>query len=353
MTETRSERVVWIVSEGSPGHVSQSVGLAEALAKQVPIRVERVECRPRLNGAARSLVRAWMGRSGRPLPNWILKRWLQVDLSATTAPKPDLILSSGGKSVFAARSLAARHGVPYVFLGERKPYPSEWFHTVFTPSARETGVNDVAIEMIPTQVTKAGVDKAAAAWADRPTGRLWTMVIGGASVSHRYVAADWDELAAGMNTLARREGIRWLVTTSRRTGAEAEARLRIGLDPSVVAAAVWWAEKPEKKMSAFLGSAEEVVVTQDSVTMVTEAVASGRPVIVVRPQDVRFPEGSFMPGYFSRLEAGRRISRAPMSGLGNFSAGSGTFLVRIGPIESEMVQCLLPRLAWRDPKPVA
>lgn len=106
-------------------------------------------------------------------------------------------------------------------------------------------------------------------------------------------------------------------------------------------------------MSAFLGSAEQVVVTQDSVTMVTEAVASGRPVIVVRPQDVRFPEGSFMPGYFSRLEAGRRISRAPMSGLGNFSAGSGTFLVRIGPIESEMVQCLLPRLGWRDPKPVA
>lgn len=347
MTETPSARVVWIVSEGSPGHVSQSVGLAEALAKQVPIRVERIECRPRLNGAVRSLVRVWMGRNGRPLPDWILKRWLRVDLSATTASKPDLILSSGGKSVFAACSLAARHGAPYVFLGERKPYPSEWFHTVFTPSARETGVNDVPIEMIPTQVTKAGVEKAAAAWADRPTGRLWAMVVGGASVSHRYAASDWDELAAGMNALARREGIRWLVTTSRRTGAEAEARLRAGLDPSVVAAAVWWSEKPEKKMSAFLGAAGQVVVTQDSVTMVTEAVASGRPVVVVRPAIVKLPRGSFMGGYFETMENSRRIIRAPIEKLAIYEPRSFLFHSRITPFNDDLCAQLTKRLGWR------
>jgi len=341
------DRVVWIVSEGSPGHVSQSVGLAEALSKRVPLRVERIECRSRLNGVARSLVRTWMGRGGRPLPGWFLKKWLRLDLSAVTAKKPDMILSSGGKSVFAARSLAACSGAPYVFLGERKPYPSEWFHTVFTPSARETGVNDVAIEMIPTQVTKAGVEKAAASWADRPTGRLWAMVIGGTSVSHRYTDADWNALAAGMNTLARREGIRWLVTTSRRTGAEAEARLRAGLNSTVVAAAVWWAEKPEKKMQAFLGSAECVFVTQDSVTMVTEAVASGRPVVVASPADVRFPINSFSPGYFDRLENQGCILR---SAIHELHAINYERLEKIAPpaqsMEQDMAKKLMSRLAW-------
>ena len=347
MTDTRKERLVWIVSEGSPGHVSQSVGLAEALAKQMPIRVERIECRPRLNGTARSLVRAWMGRGGRALPEWVLRRWLRVDLSATTVPKPDLILSSGGKSVFAARTLAARSGAPYVFLGERKPYPSEWFHTVFTPSVRETGVNDVLIEMIPTQVTKESVEKAAAAWTGRPPGRLWAMVIGGASVSHRYTDADWDALAAGMNALARREGIRWLVTTSRRTGAAAETRLRAGLEQAAVAAAVWWAEKPEKKMQAFLGSAERVVVTQDSVTMVTEAVASGREVVVVRPADVRFPRDSFMLGYLANLEMSGRIVRVPMSGICDAAVLAERFRVRQAPVETEIVECILVRLDLR------
>lgn len=346
MTDVRNERIVWIVSEGSPGHVSQSAGLADALSGFLPIRIERVECRPRLNGVARSLVRAWMGQAGGSLPDWIVRRWLRMDMAAATAAKPDFILSSGGKSVFAARVLAVRHRVPYVFLGERKPYPSSWFHTVFTPSARERDINDVPIEMIPTQVNRSGVERAAAGWTGRPSGRLCAMIIGGASVSHRYTASDWDGLAAGMNLLASREGFRWLITTSRRTGAEAEARLRAGLDKSLLAASVWWAEKTEKKMSAYLGSAEQVFVTQDSVTMVTEAVASARPVIVLRPADVRFPQGSFMPDYLARLEVNRRIVRFTMSGLADFSAQDHIFEVRKEPVEAEIVRQLIPRLGW-------
>lgn len=344
-------KTIWIISEGSPGHVSQSVGLAAALAERTPAEIARIECRPRLNGAIRTLVRAWMGREGRSLPDWVVRRWLRIE--GEPAGRPDLILCSGGKSVFAARTLAVRHGAPCVFLGERKPYPSEWFHTVFTPSACETGLNDVQIEMIPTQVTQAGVERAASAWTERPSGRLWAMVIGGPSVSHRYVASDWGALATGMNALARREGIRWLVTTSRRTGAAVEARLRAGLEPAVVASAVWWAEKPEKKMSAFLGAAEQVVVTQDSVTMVTEAVASGRPVVVVTPANVRFPEGSFLPGYFSQLEANRRIARVPVAALADFLSSGRDFSVRTKPVELEMAQNLISRLGWAVPESVA
>jgi mitochondrial fission protein ELM1 len=335
--------VVWIISEGSPGHISQSEGLVVALAKLTNLEATVVETRPRLKGIVRTLVRFWMGRRGKALPSKFLTRWLGCEVPRG-APRPDFIVASGGKSVFAARSLAVQFGLPLVFIGERKPYPSEWFHTVFTPSARETGANDVQIEMIPTQVTKASVERAAGTWADRPTGRLWAMVIGGTSVSHRYAASDWDELAAGMNVLAHREGIRWLLTTSRRTGAEAEARLRAGLDQSVLAAAVWWAEKPEKRMSAFLGSAERVAVTQDSVTMVTEAVASGRPVMVMRPADVRFPRGSFMPDYLANLEAAGRIMRISMADISAAATPAEYFHLRREPVEAEMVDYLLARL---------
>ena len=336
------KRCVWIISEGSPGHISQSEGLVQALARRIELQVSTVETRPRLNGFGRKLVRLWMGAPGRPLPAGFLQKVLGCE--APQDPPPDLIVTSGGKAVFAARTLAARFGAPLVFIGERKPYPSGWFHTVFTPSASETGVNDVAIEMIPTQVTRERVEQAAAAWTERPDGRLWAMVIGGTSVSHRYAASDWDELAAGMNALAHREGIRWLLTTSRRTGAEAEARLRAGLDLSVVAAAVWWAGKPEKKMEAFLGTAERVIVTQDSVTMITEAVASGRPVAVTRPADVRFPRDSFMPDYLANLEAAGRIMRVSMADISAAAAPAECFHLRREPVEAEMVDYLLARL---------
>lgn len=307
------KRQVWIISEGSPGHISQSEGLVRGLACVRDTEVTVIETRPRLNGLARKLVRLWMGAAGRPLPEAFLSKMLGCQVPV--GGKPDLIVTSGGKAVFAARSIAARTGAPLVFIGERKPYPSEWFHTVFTPSPFETGGNDVLLERIPTRISREDVLRAAAAWHGKPAGRLWTMVVGGASASHRYTPADWTALASAMNALATNHGIRWLISTSRRTGAHAEGLLRKTLEPSAVADAIWWSDKPEKRLLALLGAAERVFATQDSITMITEAIASGLPVEVVRPADVAFATTSFLPSYLARLEASGWIRRLTVSSL--------------------------------------
>lgn len=309
-------RILWIISEGSPGHVSQSIGLATALGEKWPVAIRQFECQPRVSGFVRHLIRLfWMGKSGRPLPEWMLHGPLGLERPKAGEPAPDLILSSGGRSVFAARTLAVKYGVPFVFLGERKPYPPEWFHTVFTPSSLETAPNDIRMDVIPTKITPEIVHQAAADWADRPGGRLWAMLIGGKSRSHDFQDADWENLAKGMAKLADRNGIRWLVTTSRRTGAELETRLRGLLPPEILADAVWWCHQPEKKLAAYLGAAEVIWVTQDSISMVTEAVATGKPVIVIQPAATTFSTSSFMPGYLANLESLGLISRLPIARL--------------------------------------
>ncbi len=333
------KRIAWIVSEGSPGHVSQSVGLVAALGFQSIA----IETRPRLGGIARQLVRLWMGRAGRPLSRRFRENRLRCRVP-DDAPAPGLIVCSGGKSVFAARSLAAETGAPLVYLGERKPYPSDWFHTVFTPSAAERGANDVPIESIPTKINRDLADAAAAAWTDRPAGPLWAALVGGSSASHRYQSADWQEMAAGMNELARARGIRWLITTSPRTGAEAERILKSALNPAAIAAAVWWSESQDRKMAAFLGAADAVFVTQDSVTMVTEAVASGRPTAVVRPCETHFASESYLPGYFTNLENRGRLKRLPIAALADFQPAAGWHIPRECPVEQELATILLKRL---------
>ncbi|MES2921501.1 MAG: ELM1/GtrOC1 family putative glycosyltransferase [Verrucomicrobiota bacterium] len=313
------KRVIWIISEGSPGHVSQSVGLAEALAAQVPATIRQFECRPRSGGIVRGFIRRfWMGKLARPLPDWMLRHWLRLERPARNEPSPDLIIASGGKSVFAARTLATKHGVPLIFLGERKPYLASWFHTTFSPSSFDTEANDVRMDVIPTKITPQIIQQAAAGWGDRPGGRLWTMMIGGSSRSHHYQTGDWEQLAEGMTELARREDIRWLVTTSRRSGLELEAQLRDLLPPAILADAVWWCRQPDKKLTAFLGASEKLWVTQDSVSMVTEAVASEKPTIVIYPVVVEFPLTSFMPGYLDNLEKLGLILRLPMNALPEF-----------------------------------
>jgi hypothetical protein len=313
------KRVIWIISEGSPGHVSQSVGLAEALASQVPATIRQLECRPRSGGLIRDFIRkVWMGKRARPLPDLILDHWLRLERPGRNEAGPHVIIASGGKSVFAARTLATKHRVPLVFLGERKPYPATWFHTTFTPSFIDAEANDIRMDVIPTKITPQGVRQAAANWAERPAGRLWAMLIGGSSRSHRYQNSDWERLAEGMADLARREGVHWLVTTSRRSGIDLEDRLSVLLPPDIVADAVWWCRQPEKKLAAYLGAAEKLWVTQDSVSMVTEAVASGKPTIVIQPMSVEFPLNSFMPGYLGNLEKLGLIQRLPMNALPEF-----------------------------------
>lgn len=336
-------RVVWIISEGSPGHLSQSEGLVAALGQQVKLEVHVILTRQRFGGFIRTLVRRWMGRAGSPLSDRFLKSMLGCE---PPGMMPNLIVTSGGKAVFAARSLAVKHGAPLVFLGERKPYPASWFHTVFTPSPFETDATDVPLEMIPTSITPEKVNFASATWEERPNGSLWAMIIGGTSASHPYTDADWKLLALKMNTLAQANDIRWLVSTSRRTGAGAEAILREHLDPQSIARAVWWGEKPEKLMAAFLGSATWVCVTRDSVTMVTEAVASGRPVLVTAPAGIAIKPTSFLHAYYDRLEKASRIVLVPIDRLGDFHTEEIRLEPRSQPINGELATTLLARLHW-------
>ncbi len=347
-------RTIWIISEGSPGHVSQSAGLATALADRTPLEIHQFECRPKINGFVRHLIRLiWMGKNGKPLPDRWLYGSIGLERSAVSTPPPDLILSSGGRSVFAARTLAVRHGVPFVFLGERKPYPASWFHTTFTPSSLETATNDIRMDVIPTKITEKSVREAAADWLEKPSGKLWTILIGGKSRSHDYQDNDWENLVAGMVALAERESIRWLLTTSRRTGKEVEARLQALLPREILADAVWWCHQPEKKFNAYLGAADRIWVTQDSVSMVTEAVSARKPVSAISPAHTPFPETSFVPGYMARLESLGLVERFPISQMAATRTTTSADFPNNFLTVPALAEILMQRLDWLQPQSAA
>ena len=83
--------------------------------------------------------------------------------------------------------------------------------------------------------------------------------------------------AAGQRTGARRHGGSLLITTSARTPASALAGLASALDaPHYLFG--WKKGRAENPYYAFLGLAEEIVVTADSVSMIAEACATAKPV---------------------------------------------------------------------------
>ncbi|MFO7936468.1 MAG: ELM1/GtrOC1 family putative glycosyltransferase [Kiritimatiellia bacterium] len=333
-------KTIWVISEGSPGHICQSEDLADALSDETECRVVIVRGRENIRGWLRSSVRFTMKICGGNVSDSFLSKVADIEIPED-AGDPDLLICSGGKSVFAAKALSVKHDTPLVFIGERKHFPAEWFHTVVSPVPEENAEKIIDVEMIPTAVSPALI-----AEHGMPEKGLWCMIVGGASRSHHFRKSDWKALARGMNVLAEREKIRWLLTTSRRTGTEAEMTLKETLNEEILEDAIWWSEKPRRELYDFMARSELLCVTQDSVTMVTEAVSSGRPVVSIYPDEVIFASDSFLPAYFDRLEKNRRMMRMSAAGLKDAEIDVLGFNLLAEEILHSVARELIKRLEW-------
>jgi hypothetical protein len=108
------------------------------------------------------------------------------------------------------------------------------------------------------------------------------LLVGGNSKSARYQLQDFHELGLLASDLATHADASLLVTTSRRTGKAATDQLRLAL--TAEHALFKWGEQSENPYHAFLGLAEAVIVTGDSMSMCAEACSLGKPVFVYMPR---------------------------------------------------------------------
>src|SRR3546814_5932667 len=111
-----------------------------------------------------------------------------------------------------------------------------------------------------------------------PSPRV-AVLVGG---NNRYYTLD-DEWMRGfvaqLRQMVDRSGCGILATISRRTGEAETSILRGGL--ASMPAALWDGKGPNPYFG-FLGLADAIVVTCDSISMVSEACSTGKPVLVAR-----------------------------------------------------------------------
>jgi mitochondrial fission protein ELM1 len=111
-------------------------------------------------------------------------------------------------------------------------------------------------------------------WLPRP--RI-TVLLGGSSRAFRFTAFDAENFGRSLATMARENNGSLLVTPSGRTSPAAVAALSRAISdiPNFV-----WNGTGANPYLALLGFADVIVVTGDSVNMVTEAAGTGKPVYV-------------------------------------------------------------------------
>jgi len=262
---------VWLLASYRAGENTQIRALAEAL--DWPYEIKRLVYRPL----------AWR-------PHLLCREDLAgLDRAASdplTSPWPDLIISAAVRNEPAARWIRRRaeHPVKLVFLGRVWAGLENFDLVVTTPQYRLSDHPRVLRNLTTQQaITPERLADAARDWAASfahlPRPRV-AVLVGGTSGPHALDARAATRLAGEAGALAG-DGGSLLVTTSARTPAAAAAALARHLDmPHHLHR---WAPDAANPYLAMLALAERIVVTGDSIAMVSEAIATGKPVHIFDP----------------------------------------------------------------------
>ena len=251
----------WILSEGLAGLQAQAMGLAEAAGLSPELRV----LRPRA---------PW-----RFFPARIWPQPLAAVKDAVRAPLPGILIGCGG--VAAAVGSALRRTVPALVQVQHPRMDPERFDLVVVNRHDElTGPNVVVTRTALHRVTPERLAAAAAAWRDRFAAFKRPMVavlVGGSNGRFRLDTAVAGRLATDLAAMARRDAVGVVVTPSRRTDPAVVQVLRDALAP----VGGWvWDGSGDNPYFSMLALADAIVVTMDSVSMISEAVATSAPVLV-------------------------------------------------------------------------
>ena len=258
----------WVLSDGRPGSEAQSIGSAEAMG--LAPRTKQIEVRA-----------PW-----RWLPPIIWPRSLRTLARGgprLTPPWPGVLIACGRLTAVPALAVRrASQGACFIVQIQDARIAARHFDLVVVPQHdRLRGSNVLtcrgALNRVTPQRLAAAAERLAPQLDHLPRPRV-AVLIGGPSRAYRMPPRVVRNLAAQLADLARRHGAGLMVTASRRTGEENESILRAALAelPSV-----FWDGRGDNPYFGYLGFADAVVVTEDSVTMVSEAAATGKPVHVV------------------------------------------------------------------------
>ena len=262
-----TEKSCWILTEGMAGTENQCLGLAEALGLEP--EVKRIALRAPwrwLPVASLPWPLAAQGKGADPLrPPW-----------------PDLLISAGRKSVAPALAIKAKAKGRTFTVHLLNPYGRRLrFDLVAVPRHdRMHGKNVVVTEGALNRITPERLRSAFESHGER-LGRmqkpLLAVLLGGASKRFRFTERAAEELGVLLRAVAAETGGSLLITPSRRTEAWIMVKLRAELEglPAEI-----WDGTGDNPYFAYLAAADGIVVTNDSISMASEAATTGKPVFV-------------------------------------------------------------------------
>ncbi len=271
----------WVISDGKAGDEAQCLGVLERLGLTAEIR----RVRPR---KLFTLAMPWGPIDPAEAPD--------RPGSPIAPPWPDIAVASGRRTVAYLRRVRKEAGGRTLTVFLKDPSTgADTAETIWVPQHdRLRGPNVLATLTSPHRISPERLASArgqAPAWLREGRPGIG-VILGGNSKHHRFTEADIDRLVKALQALAR-GGANLVVTPSRRTPAAlAEAVRALCAETG----GFFWDGTGENPYIAILAHADHLVVTADSVNMLGEAAATGKPIHLFTPSGGHRKISSFVNG---------------------------------------------------------
>ena len=235
--------ILWQICDGKRGHLSQSDGLIEALRRRTKLSVHQVNAPP----LSQSLVSCLSGAV-----NW----------AEALPPPPQVAVGAGHATHLPLLAVKRSYRARTVVL-MRPSLPLNWFDYCLAPAHDDPPMRDNVI------ITNGALNPMRAGQDHDPEHGL--VLVGGPS---RHYGMDAETLLARIRLLlARASPRRWTLSNSPRTPAPL-TRALLELETETIEVTPW-DRCPTGWMAATLARTRNVWVSEDSVSMICEALTAG------------------------------------------------------------------------------
>ena len=296
---------VWLLIDDRAGNKSQVLGVARALG--LPFEIKTI---------------AYTAAAA--LPNYMLMASFSMLTQSSRvnlmAPWPDVVIGAGRRTAPVARRFKNLSGGK-AFLAQIM-YPGasgeDDFSLIAVPRHDGLPPAENRFEVIgaPHGVTAEAIEEARIHWQGKfdhlPKPHV-ALIVGGDTKRKKFtpeMATDLGERAAALVGAA---GGSLLITTSRRSTPDATAAL-LGTVADVPSHVFRWGDEGENPYMAYMAFADHMIVTGDSVSMCSEACATGKPVYIFAPKKMishkhaKLHKDLYAKGYAQALEDTQTLS---------------------------------------------
>ena len=288
--QTMTPLKIIFLADTRPGHYHLAEGVIAAIRRLRPVKVTRILAERRWIVPTRWLRRRINAKGF--FPPRMLRMAYRIE--ADELPSADLVVSAGGETQMPNICVTRFLGVPNIYCGSLlRGLGPENFSLVISSYDRDAGSPRHVVMLKPSAIDPDALGRPASVprYGSEGPPRLAGLLIGGNAGPFRFSRAEWERLLDFARAVSKAWDTRWLVSTSRRTpDFVGDLVAELAKDTSVIERFIDYRTAGPGTLPQLFAKAEVIVCTEDSSTMISEAVSARLSVIGVAPAEHRFTD---------------------------------------------------------------